>query len=149
MFFKRLKNKIKIKFNNFFNDLKESIKINCFYYKAYLELQYETYIRSKILKHSNRLLWKDVINIDDQRDFIYLLLILHRKLQLMEKVWGTSTNHENDYDEKEKLQDLLNILDEMISIALENRDVTKHERYQKLSRSFFNKLHRLHDKLWD
>ena len=149
MFFKKVKYKLKIKINNFFRDLIKSIKINYLYYKAYLELQYEIYIRSKILKYSNWLLWKDVIDIDDQNDFVYLLLIMQRKLQLIEKVWGVGTNHEGDFDEKEKLQDLLNILDEMISIALENKDVTKHERYQKLSRSFFNKLHRLHDKLWD
>jgi len=44
---------------------------------------------------------------------------------------------------------LISILDKMIDIALKNSDVTKHQEYQKLSKSFFNKLHRLHDKLWD
>jgi len=115
------------------------------YPKIKLRLFYENYIAC----YYNFLKWRKVICIDNQYDFIFLLLILRHKLSLIESVWGKHTNHEHDYDEKEKLQELISILDKMIDIALKNSDVTKHQEYQKLSKSFFNKLHRLHDKLWD
>ena len=130
--------KIKKKFKDYFNYLK-LIFIN----KLYLKV--ERYIAC----YYNFKKWKDVICIDNQYDFIFLLLILKRKLELIEKNWGDHTDHENDYDEKEKLIELIQLLDKMINIALIENDVSKNQEYQKLSKSFFNKLHRLHDKLWD
>ena len=130
--------KIKKKFKKYLNYLK-IILIN----KIYLKI--ENYIAC----YYNFKKWKNVICIDNQYDFVYLLLIIKRKLELIEQVWGDHTDHENDYDEKEKLQELINLLDKMIDIALNENNVSKNQEYQKLSKSFFNKLHRLHDKLWD
>ena len=96
--------------------------------------------------------WKDLICIDYQFDNLALLLILKKKLELIESVWGVSTNHEKDYEEKKKLQELISLLNEMINFHLKIDDkniLEKNKDYQKLSLSFFNKLHRLHDKLWD
>ena len=123
---------------NIINKIKNKIKNKLF-------LIYERYLAC----YYNFLKWRKVICIDNQYDYVYLLVILRHKLSLIESNWGTSTNHANDYDEKEKLQELINLLDDMIDISLTEQDVTKNTEYQRLSKSFFNKLHRLHDKLWD
>ena len=143
------------KFTNFTNYIK--LKIHKFiswirFELFYIKFEIKDYVFTKIerfYKCKNNLSnWRKVICVDDQKDFIYLLLILKKKLELIEKEWGTHTDHENDYEEKEKLQELINTLEKMINIALLKNDVSKDENYQKLSKSFFNKLHRLHDKLW-
>ncbi len=133
------------KLKRIFKKIKNFLNNQWIYIKNKIYLFYENYIAC----FYNFLKWKDVICIDNQYDFVFLLLILKRKLELIEHGWGTYTNHENDYDEKEKLQELISMLNRMIDIALENQNVSKHQEYQKLSKSFFNKLHRLHDKLWD
>ena len=48
----------------------------------------------------NFLNWKDIICLDYQYNNLSLLLILRKKLSLIEKVWGVSSNHEKDYEEK-------------------------------------------------
>ena len=130
--------KIKNKIYNIYNYLKK-ILYNTIYLK----------IENLIACYYNFKKWKSIICIDNQYDFVFLLAVIKRKLELIEQVWGDHTNHENDYDEKEKLKELINLLNNLIDIALENDDVSKNQEYQKLSKSFFNKLHRLHDKLWD
>jgi hypothetical protein len=124
-------------FEKFLENIKKKIKILYFRVNHCIE---------------NFLNWKDIICLDYQYDNLSLLLILRKKLSLIEKVWGVSTNHEKDYEEKEKLQELINLLNKMIAFHLEvndKREIEKNKDYQKLSLSFFNKLHRLHDKLWD
>jgi hypothetical protein len=142
---KKLLNYIKYKIHFAFNKIKEKLKYYKILFKAKISLFYEQYFAC----FYNFLRWRKIICIDNQYDYIFLLLIIKRKLELIEEVWGKYTNHENDYDEKEKLQELIQLLDKLIDIALNEKDVSKHIEYQKLSKSFFNKLHRLHDKLWD
>jgi len=118
-----------------------------------MKIKYE-YLKFKIIDKFfvckyNYYKWRDVICNDNQYDFVFLLFVIRKKLKLIEEHWGTHTNHEHDYKEKEKLQELIDDLDRMIDIAVTYQDVSKHEEYQKISKSFFLKLHRLHDKLWD
>ena len=121
------------------------------FFKTYFKKLYVFWIRLlHCIENFNN--WKDLICIDYQFDNLALLLILKKKLELIESVWGVSTNHEKDYEEKKKLQELISLLNEMINFHLKIDDkniLEKDKDYQKLSLSFFNKLHRLHDKLWD
>jgi len=101
-----IKNKIRIKINK----IKEKLKYYKILFKAKISLFYEQYLAC----FYNFLRWKKVICIDNQYDYVFLLLIIKRKLDLIESNWGSYTNHENDYEEKEKLQELIQILDQMV-----------------------------------
>jgi len=160
-YFIRLKSKIKrsiLDLWNFFKNeslvvtlIKVLLKTIKDYYltlKMMVEYHWDTYLRDKWIYKNNIKKWDPILKIDCQSDPVFLLLVIRHKLSLIEKIWGTSTRHEGDYDEKEKLQELVEMLDKMIDISLVSEDIIHDKEYQKLSRSFFNKLHRLHDKLF-
>jgi len=108
---------------------------------------YEIRVLDKIIIRRNHRRWKKVIDIDYDYHFVYLIIIIRHKLNLIEEVWGKNTNHEKDYEEKEKLQELIKDADWLIDkILLEDHN---SEEYKKRSKSFFNKLDRIHTKLID
>ena len=123
------------KIKEWFSSLKQKILI-----------KYDLYILSKITARRNHKLWKDVIDIDYEYHPSYLILIIRHKLSLIHDVWGKYTDHEKDYDEKEKLEELIDIADHLIDKGINGKF---DDEYKKLSKSFFTKLDRLHIKLID
>jgi len=114
---------------------------------SYLKFLWETKILDRIVAKRNHKRWKEVIDIDNDYHFVYLLVIIRHKLKLVEEMWGKYTDHEKDYEEKEKLQELIEDADWLINEVLLGD--YKSEEYKKRSKSFFNKLDRIHTKLID
>ena len=114
---------------------------------SYLKFLWETKILDRIVAKRNYKRWKEVIDIDNDYHFVYLLVIIRHKLKLIEEMWGKYTDHEKDYEEKEKLQELIDDVDWLINEILLGD--YKSEEYKKRSKSFFNKLDRIHTKLID
>jgi len=93
------------------------------------------------LKYYFKTIWND-----RQTDYIFVIEILIKKLQKTEEYWGSCTSYEHDYDDKEKLQEILAELKKIKKKALFSPDdkLIKHD-LEKVC----GKLARLLPKLWD
>jgi len=78
--------------------------------------------------------------------FFELIQIINGKLRLMKK----ELEKDIDFDPKdmERLNDIIKIGDHLLEIIKQEGLVEKNQEYQKLAKSYFNKLYRLHDKLY-
>jgi hypothetical protein len=92
--------------------------------------------------------WRKIIWNDRWWDYTYFLELLRFKLHDMEEHWGRDTHYLKDYDDKKRIQDLIEDLEWMLNeenIFEENYE----EEYKKRSRRFFGRLDRNHRKFWD
>ena len=145
-------NLYKNKFKNFFYYLKKYLKINIkiclrsikktiskigdlnkfiFYYYWYYKKN-ETYLK-EIFFHNHD-------------HFNELIQIITSKLKLMKK--ELEKDFDFDFKDMERLNDIIKIGDRLQMIIKSEGLVEKNQEYQKLAKSFFNKLYRLHDKLY-
>jgi len=130
---------IKIGFFNFLDYIKERYLINKNLIKNFLKFHlYE--------KYKNYQNYKDILEYESHDHFIELIILIKRKLELLQK--KLNTDYTRDEQDMQRLSELIKLADNLIIIIKENGLVEKHPEYQKLSKSFFNKLYRLHDKLW-
>ena len=83
---------------------------------------------------------------DKDDDFIYINKLLLLKLKKVETIWGKETNYAGDYDDKEKLKELIQELEKVI----EFQETSEDERENK-KRNFkiYGKLGNLIPKLWN
>lgn len=71
---------------------------------------------------NNLIYYFKVIWNDRDDDYYYILKLLRVKLAKTHAVWGTSSNYENDYQDKEKLQELINELDLFLIQSFDNTE---------------------------
>ncbi len=78
--------------------------------------------------------------------FFELIQLINDKLKLLK----VELQKDYDFDPKdmERLDDIINLGDQLLNIIETEGLVEKNKEYQKLSKSYFNKLYRLHDKLY-
>ena len=133
---------IKNGYNNFL--------IDCEFYYRYLESFFSKifkYLKFHLYqKYQNYYNYSDILEYESHDHFIELIILIKRKLELLEK--KLKKDFTRDEQDMQRLNELIILADQLISIIEENGLVEKHQEYQKLSKSFFNKLYRLHDKLW-
>jgi len=82
-----------------------------------------------------------------QHDHFYELIeIINGKLKLMKK----ELEKDFDFDPKDmkRLENIIEIGDQLLNIIKERGLIEKDPEYQKLAKSYFSKLYRLHDKLY-
>ena len=92
------------------------------------------------LKYYFNVIWKD-----RDYDYIFALYIMKRKLEKIENYLGTSSSYIGDYEDKIKLQKLINELDDFIE---KNPSLDEKEN-SKICSNLFTKIGRLLPKLWD
>jgi len=135
--------------NGYFNFIKY-LRINIKLFNRKIRKQYQFY-KNIILFHLyykflNYKKYEDILSFENDDHFLELILIIKRKLELLKKQLKTDLTF--DENNLQRLQELIELADTLIEIIKENSLVEKNQEYQKLSKSFFNKLYRLHDKLW-
>ena len=83
---------------------------------------------------------------DKDDDFIYINKLLLLKLKKVEYIWGNKTNYVGDYNDKEKLKELIAEFEKVI----EFQETSEDERENK-KRNFkiYGKLGQLIPKLWN
>jgi len=95
---------------------------------------------------SNLKYYYNFLKEDKDNDFIYINKLLLLKLKKMELIWGTETNYVGDYNDKEKLKELIQELEKVI----EFQEISEDERENK-KRNFkiYGKLGNFLPKLWN
>jgi excinuclease UvrABC nuclease subunit len=83
---------------------------------------------------------------DKEDDFIYINKLLLLKLKKVEKYWGTNTNYVGDYDDKEKLRELIIQLEETIDFQTLSEDERENK---KRNFKIYGKLGNFLPKLWN
>lgn len=87
---------------------------------------------------------KIILN-DKDDDYIFILLMLRQKLLKVQKHWGNHTEYEHDYDDKFKLQELIQELDIFIDRTFELTESQNKKELEKI----FSKLGRFLPRLWN
>lgn len=139
---------IKIGYKNFIKYVKVNIKIEYkFIKRIILEIRdlfkYYTYQYWYIKNNKD---FFDEIFYHNHDHYLEILTLIIEKLKLMKK----ELKKDYDFDPKdmERLNDIINLGDQLLKIIKEKGLVEKDQEYQKLAKSFFNKLYRLHNKLY-
>jgi hypothetical protein len=154
---------IKEKIINFFIDFKNAINqgSNLIYrdFKfLYLKIKRMFFKYKRNLKDFLKFIYIYYFSTSDQRNyiiplsghdnehFIELIEIINYKLKFMR----SELKKDYDFDNKDldRLNDIISISDQLIEKIELNGLVEKDEEYQRLAKSFFNKLYRIHDKLY-
>jgi len=83
---------------------------------------------------------------DKDDDFIYINKLLLLKLKKVERIWGNETNYVGDYNDKEKLKEIIKEFEEVI----EFQETSDDERENKKKNfKIYGKLGHLIPKLWN
>lgn len=91
------------------------------------------------LRYYFKVIWND-----RDTDYYYILKLLRVKMIKTQSLWGTMTDYENDYHDKEKLQELIDELDLFLK---ESFDKTETQNKKECS-LLMSKIGRLLPNLW-
>lgn len=87
--------------------------------------------------------WFKHVYYDRWWDYEFLLATIRFKLVDMEKHWGTETNQEDDYRKRDILRELIQDLDQAVSLKNSSTGSREDEELAKKAMSkFFRKLDR-------
>jgi excinuclease UvrABC nuclease subunit len=83
---------------------------------------------------------------DKDDDFIYINKLLLLKLKKVESIWGKETNYVGDYDDKEKLKEIIKEFEKIIEFQETSEDEKENK---KKNFKIYDKLGYLIPKLWN
>ena len=109
----------------------------------WLDKWFEKFLRTMV-GISNLIYYFKVIWNDRDDDYYYILKLLRVKMIKTQELWGTMTDYENDYHDRDKLKELIDELDEFM---IESFDCTEAENKKKCS-LLLGKIGRLLPNLW-
>ena len=120
-------------------EIKEAIKLHCIHYKNYIEFKLRWFFKKPDI-------YLKSLAYEENNHYIEIIYLIQYKLKKLKE----ELKKDIDFNPKdiERLDDLINLSNQMIDIINKEGLTENNNEYQKLSKSFFNKLYRLHDKLY-
>jgi len=101
----------------------------------------------KLINFFSNIWWyRKELYCDKEDDFIFINILVLKKLEKIYKYWGTCTNYIGDYDDKQKLKELIKELKELIGVQ---KNIEDEKILKSLNITFYSKFGSFMTELWD